>query len=264
MRRVGIVADGSRCVVGDHVCWVHDSERSWQRAATTFLAEGAARGERLLYTAGGKPAELEADLRFLRERDLMIESDRLLLCPVEEFFEDRADILEVLVAEALAEGFAGLRLAIEASALATAGDDVVGLEFAVDLVAASSALTTMCGYDDRIDTVIIDELCFMHPLSNRDRAGQTCLYRGPDGHLRIAGEINISNADTLAECLDLLPGEDAIHLWTDELGFADLAGIQALLRLRRPLIVHDPPAPLRQIFALTGWNKGSSLRIEGV
>src|SRR4029453_469032 len=44
------------CDVHDHVAWVFDEDPEWAAAATTFVAEGVARGERVYYGAAGPAA----------------------------------------------------------------------------------------------------------------------------------------------------------------------------------------------------------------
>lgn len=193
----------------------------------------------------------------------MSDSGQLLLRSLEESdltsnrnHQDQIDLIEMIVTEALSEGFSGLRVAFEASCLVKDGGNLVGSEMTVDQSAATLPLTAMCGYSNQIDTAILEELRFVHPLSNRPSPSDACFYARSEGHWSIAGEIDISNSDLVGECIELLPGDSTIHIWGHDLSFVDLSGARALLRSHRSLMVHNAPPSLRKVMEFTSETRG--------
>jgi anti-anti-sigma factor len=87
--------------------------------------------------------------------------------------------------------------------------------------------------------------------------------------LRLAGELCLSSVGDLLAILDTVP-EDAEVLDLGDLTFMDSSGLHAFeqhaRRLdSRPLVLRNPPAQVRRLFALTGAhsNPDLELRSEG-
>jgi anti-anti-sigma factor len=118
------------------------------------------------------------------------------------------------------------------------------------------------------------------PPRERARAGRTASEftdeglwitrrRSPYG-LRVRGEVDRSNIDTLAAALAAVaPTSQDLHLDLTRLEFIDVAGIRLLVEhaRRMPLgqyLVLDGVAPyLRRILALVGWDQTPGLKVGG-
>jgi hypothetical protein len=70
--------------VGDHLCWAYDNPVDFNRSAAEFLAEGLARGERVLYVASGTAEKPRRDLAPIAGIDGLIERGAALVSPVDE------------------------------------------------------------------------------------------------------------------------------------------------------------------------------------
>jgi anti-anti-sigma factor len=86
--------------------------------------------------------------------------------------------------------------------------------------------------------------------------------------LRLAGEIDVSNSDVVAESMRLTMGEsEHPHLDLSGLSFSDVSGIRALVELAqslgdgRRLLLHGLPRQLRTIMQVTGWSNLPTLSL---
>jgi anti-sigma B factor antagonist len=87
---------------------------------------------------------------------------------------------------------------------------------------------------------------------------------------RLIGELDISNAETLAAILDRVVQEQGdINLDMSELTFIDSSGIRVLLRAmdrldgQSKLVLVAPTHPVRQILALMGLQDRDGLLVVG-
>ena len=85
---------------------------------------------------------------------------------------------------------------------------------------------------------------------------------------RLIGELDISNADTLAALLDRqVQGEDDITLDLSELTFIDSSGIRVLLKAmdsmngRGTLLLSSPTSAVRHVLSLMGLDEGDRIRV---
>lgn len=79
------------------------------------------------------------------------------------------------------------------------------------------------------------------------------------GRFRLVGELDITNADELAEVVEgELKGGHRVFLDLSELRFMDSSGIRALIRMSKlgrevgapPLVLHSLSAPVRQLLSV--------------
>lgn len=85
---------------------------------------------------------------------------------------------------------------------------------------------------------------------------------------RLIGELDISNADTLAALLDReVQGEGDITLDLSELTFIDSSGIRVLLKAtdsmngRGALVLSSPTSSVRNTLSLMGLDGGDGIRV---
>jgi anti-anti-sigma factor len=85
---------------------------------------------------------------------------------------------------------------------------------------------------------------------------------------RLIGELDISNADTLAALLDReVQGEGDITLDLSELTFIDSSGIRVLLKAmdsmngRGTLVLSSPTSSVRHTLSLMGLDGGDRIRV---
>jgi anti-anti-sigma regulatory factor len=275
----------SPTVVGDgdkHVCCVFDSDDAFTEAAVDFLRSGLHK-ERLLYIADRpSKADLFDDLIELGDAELLADEGDLVVGTAREMYlRDNAidpagqvESYRALVDAALADGFAGLRVAADATSLVERDDHrraFMSYELAVDRFVRTAPMSAMCAYDARVlDTKALDLAC----VHRRVRTGSAryepgfWLSSAESATLSVAGEVDASNAsrfaaalDATVDALDLLPAvsEDQVVLDARGLDFIDAEGATALLSFieriapEKTVVVNEAPRSLCAVVDSMGW-----------
>lgn len=272
MRSVGVL-DTPSVRPGAHVCWCFDDEEDFRAAATAFLAEGRRLGERLVYVADAAEEELARQLAGLGDVDALIHNGALLVEPTRRLYQgdDAFDpgaqrrTYEQLVAAALSDGYTGLRVAADATALVTdeeARRRFVAYEITVDRVMAEHPMTAMCAYHRPTLGTAVGDLLAVHPLRNHDAdvdPGFHSFYDG--GALHMAGEVDMANNalfDVVAEALeDGADPEPVVDLrnvsFMDLRSLVQLATVASRLEASgRTLRVAHAPAVVRRCCEVLG------------
>ena len=288
------------CDVHDHVAWVFDEAAEWAAAATTFArigvdvhdqslgvrgrsgggdsAEGVTRHERVYYGAGGSPAERRNDLAGVPGRDTLLESGALQLFDADVIaradYVQRRSLIRMAVDQALAEGFSGVRFAVDSTSVAPGGDwDVqAGWERRSDRLCQSLALTALCGVNRSVvgDEAVAQITC-LHPATGG------CGEPGPfslfaiDGGLALSGEVDAAAAGALERALahdEIGPGESVLDL--SRVGFVDGRGIATIAgRADRvaaaggTLLITGASPMVRRLWELCGFERHPAVRFVG-
>lgn len=243
----------SRSPRGDHTCLLVDSSEAFQAAARAFLSAGAARGERLLYTADRSQAELIAEIAPLGDVDELIDRGTLRVLPTSEVYAHGSEFdPDAQVARyrqtlqgALDDGFSGLCVAAEATGLVA--DKAVrrrflAYELAVDQLIANAPMTALCAYDVGAIGRGATELCAVHPKHaaphHLEPGFRLCF--GPRG-LALSGEIDLANHDIFTAALESAAACGAADIVIDatNLEFIDVRGLVTLARARDELIAEN-------------------------
>lgn len=236
MRRHGVRFECLRMRPHDHIGWVFQGAAGFEELACPFLAEGAARGEKLMYvTESPRPATAarlrdrygSRVIRIARIAEVYGESG--LVDPVVQ----RATFAAAL-ADALAAGFSGIRIAADNTPLVT--DDArlqawVRWEHVADRFMASNPVTGLCAFDGkRVEVDRLRHLATLHPLSaTTDPAPQFRMYS--DGaSLCLEGHIDSFAVAQLPIALDALPRDTRVLI---DLSAATLMSRATLTGLRR-------------------------------
>ena len=147
-----------------------------------------------------------------------------------------------LTEQALADGYTGLRVAADATAMAATPEArrrFVEFELAVDQLMAGLPMSAMCAYDMTVLGASAGGLCAVHPRDDAPVAVAPAfrLCFGPDG-LRLSGEIDLINSELFELALDAatLCTEGDIGIDTSGLMFIDARGIVRLAEVRRNLV----------------------------
>lgn len=232
---------------GDHVCWTFADAAEFSSAVLPFLDEGRQRGEQLLVIGDSRAGLLET-LGSLPQRAAMLSSGQLEVRATAEIFGSRGlnpvaqvQAFRCEVDAALERGRTGLRVAGDASTLASAGAAArrqlhVFERLADDLI-GTAPLTGMCLYDASLGNDVLGPLAVLHPVQhhgNREPLGHLS-GRGP--RLALYGDVDLSLVDDVFPALvDLAcatPGEVVLDL--SDLDFLDVAGARMLARAVRLL-----------------------------
>lgn len=261
MRRGVELLDRPSGSAGTHLCWGFDEAGAFMAAANEFLAEGAERGQRLVYLADAPAAELAGHLAGL-DAEKMVGTGVLITQPVRDLLQpdgtfDGPSLIreyQALVDDALADGYAGLRVVADASVLAAADPKAfAAYELMADRFLAKAPMAGMCAFSAA--TPGLSDLFAVHRVRSADGGGEPTAGAWFDGHaLRLVGEVDLTT-ETLVESVivALMAGDHDETLDLSSLEFIDVRSLSrldglvgALLAAGRQLRVLDPPAIVRR------------------
>ena len=270
MREHGVVSSAAGLGAQDHVCWPFDDGDSFRRAALDFLSDGSRMGHRLMYVGDGPPEKLRADLEPLDDLDGLIERGALELLSLSSIYRHPIDpeaqlaVYAAATEGALADGYAGLRVVSETTALAADPGNGAALtrwESLADRYAASHPVAGLCGYDRQVvSDELVADLAAVHPIVRH--TGMIVPFRlfARETTLVLEGEVDYFSAGALDRLLALAGwDESALELDLSELTFMDHHGVLALAehqtRLAQQgvkLTVRDAPGWVRRLCGVLG------------
>lgn len=243
VRSHGIVASAAGLGSGDHVCWAYETEDDFFAAGGTFLADGLMLGERLVYVATLDHAGLTARLRPLG-LDPGLERERVLLLRTsEELFDPELRgagsrpmrAFETLCTQALADGYSGLRVLLEGTALVANRSFYLHHlrheHLAEQRMAGGLPMAAMCAYNRRVlgDGGIAD-IAALHPLVHGPASlAERALFCEED-RLVLTGTVDSASCPQMRRLLGTMHLAGAVVLDVSELDFIDARGLHTLLR----------------------------------
>jgi anti-anti-sigma factor len=260
---------------GAHACSVLDSDRGARAVLRTYIRQGLQSDRRVICFL--EPRTIRS--LFDGPGAALVEAARrgqLLVRDSAEVYLDGGPIdpdrmlsaLSRTVDDALGDGFAGVSIAEDVNwpGQMSGVERLVEYERQVDEVLAERPAHALCLYDwRRLPDDLLDEALATHryvagklpvPSPSRFR-----VLPQPDGSFRLAGELDIAEADLLAEVLDRSSsGADQVDLDLGDLRFIDVAGMRALcrpaLRGTARVVLHRPGRLVRKVLEL--------LDVEGI
>ncbi|MFB9684278.1 MEDS domain-containing protein [Amycolatopsis plumensis] len=161
--------------VHDHVCWGFQRRDEFTVPAWEFLADGLTAHERVLYVAPGDPELIAAQMRAagpfgegLRTGAVQISSaDATYATGAVVDPAGQVELYATATAQALAEGYTGLRVAADVTPLVRTPaqlDAFARYEHLVDHFMAAHPMSAICGYDTaELGDETVAQLACMHP-----------------------------------------------------------------------------------------------------
>jgi hypothetical protein len=220
----------------DHIGWVFSGAAAFDDLAIPFLAEGAARGELLMYVASAPSAAATTALRGrcgARAVQVASITDVYGVSGIVDAVAQRAVFASVL-AEALAAGFTGIRVAADNTSLVTDARRLAAWmrwEYAADRFMAENPVTGLCAFDGlRVDVNRIRHLATLHPLSSAADPEPQYRMFADDGNLCLEGDIDSFAVGELPLALNVLPPRTGVLI---DLSAATLMSRAPLAGLRR-------------------------------
>jgi anti-anti-sigma factor len=248
MRARGVAGSVGGLGVSDHVCWTFGSDEEYGEfhdAALYFAADGMALRQRLFYVSERRDHDVLAHLRSLGDPEALRRDGALVVQQLADVYPGGGPITDPeaqlvafdgAVSEAIADGFAGVRVVAEVSPLAADPawrDGHAAWEQLADrYMAASNPLAALCGYDTRIvgrDGASM--LASVHPV--RHDATATFSVFADDGAVCLEGEVDAFQVPLLERALAAVPdapGGEPLVVDLTELRFIDVAGTGVLAR----------------------------------
>ena len=275
MRLSGVLDEHDALAHADHVYWVYDDLASFTEAAQRFLADGLARGDRLLCVGDGLADEFRLAGEPFGSLDDLVARGALCFRGVSGTYADgqvvRADqqhaFYDAAVQAARDAGYRGLRVVADITPLARTAAGRAGLvqweHVADEYIASGSGMVALCAYSrDALTEEALADVTSVHPQVHAP-------YRLPSFRIwfdgprpALAGTVDTFAAERLARVLGSPdPGPVAV-LDLSGLEVVDAAGARVLARwaaslLDRGTAVHLPGAPssLLRIWSLLGLHR---------
>ncbi len=152
-----------------HFSWVFDGRGGFEGGATSFLAAGAARGERVMFVCDDPKPELWPQP--------LIEQGKLVVASTSEIYgaarivaaKSQREIFTSALADALSEGHTGIRLATDCTSLIEGRERLeawIKWEHEADEFISENPVTGMCAFDaSRADQRVISQALGTHSIT---------------------------------------------------------------------------------------------------
>jgi hypothetical protein len=242
VRAHGTLSDIPEAGATDHVCWVYENDEAFDRAVAEFIAGGLERGERLLCVG-------ERVIESLRGVHLPALAEAYAAAGT---FRPMGQLAyyEAATRRALAEGYRGLRVLAEVSALAadpaTRPELIRWEHVADDFIARNGGFTAMCAYSGKLSHEALTDIAAVHPFVHTPDGVPPFRIFFDDDRIVLAGSVDSFSADRLAHVLAASPiGAAGAVLDVSLLEFADVAGCRALALWARGLADRSLPVEVR-------------------
>ncbi|SCG40990.1 MEDS domain-containing protein [Micromonospora coxensis] len=257
-----------------HACWSYDDPAIFEARAREFLLAGLAAGDRVCYVSPEPvPLVVERWSSTPRLREAL-HSGAAEIASAEHMYGDGILAHDAQLASytttieaALADGYAGWRIAADATSLVSdpqRREAFARYEHLVDRFMRTRQMSAVCGYDrSRLGGPVIEELACLHPTSDPG-ASLFHLYAG-DGGLVLDGELDSSNQDVFATALRRTDSGTPGDLLIDaaDLRFVDYRSLVHLHRhaARRhgEVVLRTDLGPASRLVALLGLTR---VRVE--
>lgn len=260
MRGHGCIESASGLGADAHACWAFDQTQEFSDASVEYLTDGLRAGQRLAFVGDEPAAEQRERLAALGDVGAMIDKGSLQLFQLSDLYRVGEPLdAEVQLAtyaaatdDALADGYAGLRVAAQVSQLVAepaTRDAHVRWETVADRFMSVRPMSALCGYRrSEAPEPLLADLAAVHPTSNLPAAEVPFHLFANDGELVLSGEVDLFSAEDLSRVLELAchPG-DRVSLDLGTLGFIDHHGIEVLATHAHRLatggcsVHHTPP-----------------------
>ena len=242
MRAHGLLEGPAGAEPADHVCWVYDEADSFGAVARRYLAEGLARGERLMYVGDRGTDPLREDAEPRLDVDGLLDRGALEILDVAAAYrrtgamspEAQWAFYETATRRAVADGYRGLRLVAEATPLAADPESRAALlrwePVADEFIASGSGLSAMCAYEGgTLDDETLADLAARHPRAHCPVGNPPFRVWFDGGTVRLGGEIDAVGAPRLSRVLATVPVRPpAVVVDLSAVEFVDAAGCRAI------------------------------------
>lgn len=280
MRPSGLLDRPAGVERGDHVCWAYEDDAAFEDAALRFLADGLARGDRLLWVGDGAEDRLRRSSGPLADVDGLTARGTLQVLSVAEGYaaagtfapERQLPFYDAATRRAIDDGYRGLRVVAEITGLAADETQRAQLlrweHLADDFVAHGPGFSALCAYrSDLLPADAVADVVSVHPLAHTVGPGPGFRLWFDEGALRLGGDVDAFTAGRLAGLLATTHVADrVVTLDLAELSFIDLAGVRAIARWAdelaagdRRLELRDASRLFRRMWELLGPSGGSAV-----
>ncbi|UOY02217.1 MEDS domain-containing protein [Blastococcus sp. PRF04-17] len=265
MRPSGLVSEVPRLDATDHLCWVYDDDASFDQAVERFLSGGLARGERLLCVGDEVVDRMRGDAAPIPGVPALVASGALDMLTVADAYqaageftpERQFEFYEKRTRQAIDDGYTGLRVVAELSALAADTGrraELVRWEHVADgFMASGSGMTAMCAYRGDLPADALADVASVHPLVRAPDGTPSFRVFFDEDRVVVAGDVDTFGADRLAALLASSPvGPERAVLDLGPVEFVDVAAARVLARWARALQARSVAVEIRGASPLFG------------
>jgi hypothetical protein len=249
VREHGALTEIPGAGTSDHVCWIyHADDADFDRAVRRFLAGGLERGERLLCVGERVIESIRTDDDGFGGVDELIARGALTALTTADAYDatdgfvpgDQRSFYDDATGAARADGFSGLRVVADVTALAAAPGtraDLLHWEHVADeYIAQRGGFTAMCAYSAGLPGETRADAAAVHPLVHSLGGIPPFQVFFDDDRVVVTGSVDTFGADRLARVLASSPvhGPRAV-LDLGSVDFVDVAGARVIGRWAREL-----------------------------
>jgi MEDS: MEthanogen/methylotroph, DcmR Sensory domain len=241
-----------------HICRVFDDDADFRAHAVDFLADGLERGYRVRYVAEGDEASLRADVAALERLPESRRPGAIDVQSVGGAYQRSTAIVDIAAqvaisaaatTAALADGFAGFRVAADCTSLVQTPEQLDAFaryEHLVDRYMTGAPFSGMCGYRrSALGDAAVTQLACLHPAGGGAEQAPFRVHALRGADVAISGELDLTTVELFATTIDRI----GLHLALAEvvvdatdLAFADHRNLLVLEHLARR---HDRSVVLR-------------------
>ena len=228
--------------VHDHLSWPYEDRDDFVDRVQEFVADGLALGLRCVYAADRPLEQLEADLAGIPDLHAAVARGALTITVLGDLYPDDTVIVpdEMLTTfaaateDALALGYAGLRVAADATPLVRSREQLAAFatwEHKVDRYMAGQPFSGMCGFDrTELPASAASVLACLHPAARTGMAPFGLFASDDCADLALIGELDLTVTDELRACLERACPDVTGELVVDgtRLGFVDHRGLETI------------------------------------
>lgn len=260
VRVAGAIGEARGYGLRDHLCLAFDAPAEFDRQARLFLAEGLERGCRVLYVGESPPSA--AELGGARPGAVRV-APAAATYGAGLVVDPRGQVREyaAAVAEALADGFTGLRVAAQATSLVRTPEQreaFARYEHLIDRYMTRNPFSALCGYDRvSLGADAVAEIACMHPVASPESTPFR-LHAGDDA-LAVGGELDRAGLDLFRLAAARARSADgeapgSVVLDVSGLDFVDHRGVLLLAELGRgwggEIVLRNAPYGTRKLIGL--------------
>jgi hypothetical protein len=255
MRNTGVRFECLRMKPHDHIGWVFSGTDEFAELARPFLAEGAARGERLMYVPvdAADPGPALAGVLGLDAVHVASITEIYGPTGVVDAGPQRATF-EAALADALAAGYTGIRVAADNTPLVADDQRLaawIKWEIIADRLMSTKPITGLCAFDrNKVDVDKLRHLATLHPLSSAASPVPQFRLFNEEGNLCVEGEIDSSAVSQVRHALSALPAKTGILVDLTKatlLSTTALGGLSRLAATGCDVIVRGPAAAIERL-----------------
>jgi hypothetical protein len=247
----------------DHVAWYGEGTDDLYEVATTALADGARRNEKLMLVAEDPDAER---LRSIDDLDRLLATGQLELNSIAEVYGSsgafsptaQLETFEGVLSDALTDGYTGIRVVADNTPLAC-GDEQdfqrwMCWEQVTDRFQSTFNVTGVCYFDSRrLSEERRGDLASVHPIRSAIGVEPPFSFAVDGDAVSVTGTLDAWSSERLQRVLGTTPDDGPLIVDLSRAEFVDhraLMALNAASSSRRPVRVRRAPRIIRELASM--------------